>query len=450
MADTLGSMNMSMYGDRLRMWGMSNMVDTQSMVDVELAMLQMKNYPVESQKKYVAEERAYLVDFQTTMKNFQASVAKLKDISSASKGITYGQEGYASVSADKNALEGTYSLEVLNIASTHKIMGDAQTDPTTALGREGTILINNKELELTNDMSLNDLVKKINEGNFGINATSINGTMVLTGKKTGEANAIQLTDSPSGVLQGLGLLTSTGAIKNEVQAAKDANFKLDGVAVKSTTNSVSDVLTGVTIQLTKPTTSATSFTINKNDTMLKDAVSEFVNMYNSVMKRINQHTAKGAVLQGNSIVNQAKNDMSRSLTTATGSQLMLYEIGIQMDGIAKDGTIKFDEAKLLEQLENNYDNVESLLLGEKSFTNQLHGKMELLIKEEGSIATKLDGLDRTIKNLDDTLVRYEESFVRQRESILEKYARFEQSMGRLNSQETMMTALLESLAPKKA
>ena len=46
----LSDMSMSLYGNRLQMWGNSSGIDTQSLIEVELSMLEMRKYPVERKK----------------------------------------------------------------------------------------------------------------------------------------------------------------------------------------------------------------------------------------------------------------------------------------------------------------------------------------------------------------------------------------------------------------
>lgn len=450
MADALSGMSMSNYGKQTQMWGMGSQMDTQSLVEMEFSMLELKNSPIKTQKGYFTQERDFWLDLKTYVSEFQAATKKLGELQDANKTVSASSEGYATFSADKTAAEVSYSLEVQNVATAHKIMSDSHGSATEALGKIGTVLINGKELEFTEDMTLNDLSAKINKGDFGVNASVISGTLVMTSKETGIENKIQFTDSVAGgILEQLGILNSSAEAKNVVQEAKDAKFKIDGVSVTSANNKVADVVTGVTINLIKETTAPITVKVNKNDAAIKETVEAFVKSYNKTMQRINQHTSEGNVLQGKSIANNTKNDMISALRQPTDSSLMLYQIGIELDGVLNDGTIRFDSKKLDEQLANNYGQVHELLVGENGFAKGLFSKMDAITKENGTLDTKIEGLKRTIKGLDDTLARNEVLFERQRETILRKYAVFETMMANLNMQNQFMTAQIDAMNSKE-
>lgn len=446
MADILGGMSMSGYGNRLQMWGMGSQMDTQSLVEMELAMLQMRNTPINTQKSLFTQEKQHWQDFKTAMTSFQTVTEKLKNLQEANKTVTMVGEGSFAATATKSAKDGTYQVEIDKLATAHKLLSDAQVDSTSPLGISGTDMLNGKEFTITEDMSLNDIVSVINNNPYGINASVISGTMVLTSKEMGAEGAIDFQGAAvGGVLEQLGLVTATGTVKNEIQSAQDASFKVDGVALTSKNNSVTGVIDGVTLNLSKETTSPLSFTINPNNQAIKDAVAEFVNSYNKTIQRINQHTSKGAILQGKSIVSNAKSEMNRALTLPTDSNLMMYELGISLDGVIKDGTVRFDETKLDEQLKTNYSEVFKLLTGENGFATKLFQRVDTLTKENGTLSNKIDGIDRTIKGLDKTLERNNSMMERQSEAILKKYAAFESMMATINLQNQFMTAQLEAL-----
>ena len=443
----LSDISMSLYNNRLQMWGNSSGIDTQSLIEVELAMLEMRNAPIKNQKTYFEQEKTQWQTFQSTMTNFQSAVEKLKNISAANKGTTLSQEGYVSVTATKDAIDLNYAIEVQQVAANQKVLSDSQGDPTVAMGKDATVHINGKELTITNDMSLNDFAKTVNNGNYGVNISVVSGTLIFSSKQTGEAN--QMTLENHAFFQELGLLKSDGTMKNEIQAAKDAKVTIDGVEVNSASNTITSAISGVTINVLKETTSPVTMAVKQDEQVLKEAVQNFVTTYNKTIGVINTYTAEGAGLQGKTIVNQAKSMMNRALTNATNSGLMMYEIGIEMDGVARDGTIKFDESKLTNQLKDNYKGVFDLLVGENSFSTQLFDKVNELTKEKGSISSKIDGLTRSIQGLDETLERYAASYERQQEMIIKKYSQYETMMSSLSLQSQYLTAQLEALNSKK-
>src|SRR5690606_9401053 len=87
----------------------------------------------------------------------------------------------------------------------------------------------------------------------GVSATLVNGdsgqVLVLSSGKTGAAGA--LTVSASGGDGGLSVLATTGGTLTEVAAAQDAVVHVDGITRTSSTNTLTDLVDGITLTLTK-------------------------------------------------------------------------------------------------------------------------------------------------------------------------------------------------------
>jgi len=133
---------------------------------------------------------------------------------------------------------GSHTLEVLNIATAHKISSDVVASETTALGHTGTFTINGVSVSTNATDTLQDIRDRINNANTGASATGVSASivtaasgqnfLVLTADETG--TAMTVADTAGSVLEDLGVLTAGGAaIKNELQTAASARFKADGL-----------------------------------------------------------------------------------------------------------------------------------------------------------------------------------------------------------------------------
>ncbi len=112
----------------------------------------------------------------------------------------------------------------------------------------------------------------INSANKGVTASVINdGTgfrLVMSSNNTGASNSLKITSSDT-TGTGLSKLTydpaSTTNTVSQTQAASDASFSVDGVAITKASNTVSDVIPGVTLNLTGTTgTTPTTLTVGVN------------------------------------------------------------------------------------------------------------------------------------------------------------------------------------------
>ena len=169
----------------------------------------------------------------------------------------------------------------------------------------------------------------------------------------------------------------------ETETARSAELRVDGYPdadwIQRDSNTVSDVLDGVTLTL-KQTTDGTpeTITVNRDTGAMKEKATKFVEAYNKVKTFINKKTGydeesdSAGPLMGEYVARLAESELRRVVTEPApgfeGSDQQystLGQIGIETRGSAstdaKLGTLELDEEKLAEALSEDYDAVVSLL-----------------------------------------------------------------------------------------
>ena len=346
----------------------------------------------------------------------------------------------ASATATASSIAGVYNLEVTSLAKTHRLVSPDSTNVpgatavSNALTAGGSLKIElgslsdtyaytadaSKELNVTiaAGSTLEQVRDAINTAatDGRVSATIINGTngkqLVLTSGNSGTANAMKFTgDStlgtgfdfdPAGSATGAGNLSQATAKGG--QAATDAAFKLNGIAATSSSNTVSGVLDGITLTLTKETTTPTVLTVTKNQTSaLTSALNAFVKSYNDANKTMtslgayNADTKTASVLTGNSTLRSAHNQIRNLLFSTTQGGASAYQrlsdVGVSL---AKDGTLSLDSTKLNAAISADFSGVANLVskVG-TTFSSSIDG----LVSSTGSITTATDSTNRQIKDV---------------------------------------------------
>lgn len=157
-----------------------------------------------------------------------------------------------------------------------------------------------------------------------------------------------------------------------IQSQKDAVFKLDNLSFSKSSNTVSDVISGVTLNLLKAdSTGATNINIGiSNDTeATTKKVNDFVSAYNAVLSYINEQTkydpatkSGGPLISDStarSIQKRVQSIISNTITGLSGTYKSLSEIGIKSE---KDGTLSVDSKKLSTALTTDFDSVVSVFV----------------------------------------------------------------------------------------
>jgi flagellar hook-associated protein 2 len=207
------------------------------------------------------------------------------------------------VDASASGVLTTLGLTASATTTKHAVTNGVQSDGLASSALEvaqtlglvmppaGTVMISGKAvaMDFSTD-SLTDIATRIN-ATEGMTATAsvvseeVDGVQSFRLQITGEGGAPELQDG-GGALRALGILTSAPA--HQIQAAADARITVDGVPVTRATNSMDDVIAGVSIELTHldPDASLT-LTVAADTADVTSRIRTFVTAYNDVVARIN-------------------------------------------------------------------------------------------------------------------------------------------------------------------
>lgn len=218
--------------------------------------------------------------------------------------------------------------------------------------------------------SLQDIASAINNANAGVSATIVtdtDGARLMLKGATGAARAFTLSATEDPANPGLSALNvGVGATGTTIgAAAQDAQVALDGVTFKRSSNSFSDLITGVQIDLVsaQPGTVVTIGSARPT-AALSQSVSDFVDTYNQMIGEVNADTdpQSGPLAQ-----DDAAKAMKRMLAQLTltpliaqgpaGAPTTLAQIGVATN---KDGTLTLDQAALTTALTRWPDQVEAM------------------------------------------------------------------------------------------
>ena len=244
----------------------------------------------------------------------------------------------------------------------------SRTDPVG----QGTLTITTDQgsfdvtITAAND-NLDGLARAINESEAGVTAsvvTDANGARLVVKGATGAAKAFTLS-ATVGATSGLDRFAS--AAMDVAQEAKDAIVRIDGVEVTRATNSFSDLIPGVQIDLkaAKPGT-IVSIGVTRPTAAIGQAIQDFVSTYNEMMTMLRDATAAGAngesgPLRGDVGVRELQRRLQQLPTTILSSggagPHTLAEIGVRTN---RDGSLSVNTAQLQSMLAKDPQGVEAL------------------------------------------------------------------------------------------
>ena len=405
------------------------------------------------------------------LSEFQDALKKLGEEEAFQKRSTsFTNSGFASATADKTAVAGSYTLVVKELAEAHKLGTAAipKADAEKKLG-SGTLTLGVGDESFTvaidkEKSTLAEVAEAVNnsEDNKGVRATVVTddtgSRLVFFADKTGTES--QITVAATGNADGDGgadLATLDDALTT-VQAAKDAVVTIDGATVTSQTNEIKNAIQGVTLDLKKINDAPdgekpdTKLTIGYDKKTVETNLKGFVTAFNKVMSTINQltsydaETERAGPLNGDSstrsLTSQIRNMLSESVEGAVAPVKSLTDLGITSK---KDGTIELDEDILKKQVEDNFERIGLLFASEKGVSNKLDEMLESFVGKEGILTERDKSLNDKMAKLDKEAVDFELYMDKFEERTYKQFTSMDIMVAQLNQQLTSVVSAFESM-----
>lgn len=424
--------------------GVGSNLDVKSIVS---QLMQVEQQPLQLLDTKEASYQAKLSAFgslKSALSTLQTAASKL-NLSSTFLGnkASVADASVLSANVTGTAVAGDYNIEVQSLAKAQKLVSTGFASIDTVVG-QGTLSISlgnysdagsppvsftqksgTTPVSITIDSSNNTLAgirDAINNAGAGVSASIINdGTsyrLALTSTSTGTANSVKITATESG---GAGLAQlaydgSAGGVSNMTQnvAAKDAVIKVDGVTVTKSSNTITDAIQGVTLNLAKETGTGvtTKLTLTRDTDSIASAIQDFVTAYNGVNKQIADATAydsstgKGSVLLGDStarsVQTQLRSALSNIVPGAQSGLSTLSSIGISFQN---DGSLSIDSTKLNNVLADPSNDVKKLFVKSDDGTVGYGSRINTLVSNfifgtDAVLNGRIDSLNSSIKDID--------------------------------------------------
>ncbi len=281
----------------------------------------------------------------------------------------------------------------------------------------------------------------------GVTASIINVDdgykLVLTAKDTGTANAFSVAvtndEGDDNDLVGLSRLASANLTDT---AAEDASIEVDGQTVTRSSNVISDVLQGVTLDLqsAEPGTEV-NINIKLDNAAIKQTITDFVTAYNtmsSATEKLGKFAGKdggsnGALL-GDSTLRNIRNDLRQQtsvpVSSASSAFNTLKSIGIDID---KSGVMSMDGSKLDKALVSNLSSVSDVFSSSDGIASRFNSKVMQYLQSGGALDTRQTSLNKQLKQLSDKRDSVQLRLDNLQKGMMKQFISMDISVGRFQS-----------------
>lgn len=460
--------------------GVGSGIDIQTLVSQLVTAEGQPQYNAIQRQQNAANTRlSGIGSLKSALSDFQTAVSKLKDGNLfKTLAVTSVDESIVKVTAGAGSVAGSYGVEVKQLAKAQKSITTAEFANASAVVGTGVLTFAttggssfNVSIDSSNNTlsGLRDAINKAT-GNTSVTASIVNvdsgtagaGTiskLVLTANSPGLSNGFTVsgTDSDGNNTDNSGLSQLFSGNLSPQVTATDAIIKVDGQTATRSTNSISDVIQGITLNLQSAQVGTTVAVNASVDTAaINTTVSGFVTAYNKLHTVSNSLGQYGGSTDGSGTGNgpligdatlryvssQVRQSTTNPVTTASSNFNSLAMVGITID---KNGVMSLDSTKMNAAVASNLQSVSDVFSSSDGVASRLSSKLDTFIQsggpldsEQTSLQTKLTALNNQKANVD--------ARMNQLQTVLQKqFTAMDVAVGQLKSTGSFLTNWISKL-----
>lgn len=453
----------------LQITGLASGLDTNSIISELMSLAKQPEIALQSQQSGLQARNTALTSIQSALQGMVTNAQALSDVSLSqqTQSVTSSDSTLVSATAINGlgAVVGGYQIGVSAMASaahaTYSFASQASPNTITVTpstnGTAGTAQTYNLGANATSQ----DLVNAVNADPTGsVWGTVVNGTIVFSDRTTGAPSTFAVSDS-----------AGTMALQGSATPGTNAQYTINGVAQPSSpSNTVANAIPGVTLTFGGITTGMAGGGVNVNvgtpnlsTSQIQNAITTFVNSYNSVIDAVNTQlttppsTSDPTVgtLYGDpelsGLLSSMREAMYSSDPTLPSSMSSLMNIGVSTGAAtgaatpnqsAVSGHLTLDTNALTQAIQSNPSGVVNVL---KSFSQSFSNLVNNVAQTGGTLDTRIQGDSSEISDLTNQINLMQSSLTDKQNQLTQQFAALEGALSQSQSTSSWLSSQLASL-----
>jgi flagellar hook-associated protein 2 len=446
-------------------FGAASGLDTGGLIDALLEQ-QRKSRIAPLQKK-----AATLSETKSAFSDLSTKLNKLKDVAYSFRSISSGVIARSATSSNENVLTATATNGATNTSATVNV---------TQIASNGTLSFNNTfssrdavinpnangtvdftigtgasaesfSINVSSTTSVQDFIDSFNNSNDKAVASTVNvGSeaspeykIVISSLAEGtDAGNLSVTDS-SGILAGVTLSQAT-----------DAQLSISGISgsITRSSNSISDLIPGVKLQLSKPgtTTIAVSTDTESSATNARELVEAFNELAGFIREKDTVSTQNingqdeavfgslSLTSMDESVLSSIKNGFFSSSLTG-GLINSMADLGITTK---RDGSLNFDQNTFAAALSKDSASVNKIMANLGDALGSTGGIIDQFNRFGGLLDNAKKSTDEEISRVNQKILDLQRSVSRQEENLIAQFSRLESQISRMQSQGSYLQSII--------
>jgi flagellar hook-associated protein 2 len=429
--------------------------DVQGLVDQMIQAAQAPELLWKDQKTALAAQASALQSLSSKLTSLNSNVQALNDVLGvfAQHTVSSSDQSVVTATATEAAAVGQHTVIVSSLASKAVYYSETSvaSGDTVLSGGSVTLISASSSHQIaigadTNTLDL--LAAKINSYEMGVTASVLNDS---------SGARLAVVSGGTGTINDITLTTSSDSALTFVKSSDGANAKasFDGIPIESATNSLDNVVPGVSIQLkSKSPDNAVTIDIAFDTQRVGQAINDLVNSYNSLLSATNAQFAfdPGSGSSGPLAGDAALRTLQEQLMWTIGNTKVpsnpiptLRSLGIAMND---DGTLTVDNDKLNALLSSQFQDVKTFFQTPgNGFGTQLGELMDDLTDSvNGPLVVDLKGISASEQELTNTINDFEDRLTLKRQQLVDQFSQVNALLQSLPSMQNEIDAMLGTMS----
>lgn len=430
----------------------SSTIDVQSLLNSVEQANAIPLQLLQQQQSNLQTQSSALTSIENDINALSTAVSALSNTSGSINSLTAtsSDSNLVTATADPTAAAGTHTIVVNSLATTSSYYTDPVASSSTPIST-GSFQItvgSNPAATVTvdnTDNTLSGLAATINGQNLGVTAsvvTDANGArLAIVSNTTGSAGNITIANN------------TTSLNFNSAVTGSNASLTVDGVPINSTSNTISSVIPGVTLNLVGADPGTTvSLSLSPDASQATSAINSFVSAWNTVVQDLNSQFnvasdgTGGGPLEADNTLRGIQDQLLSAITTSVAGNtglVNLASIGVNMN---TDGTLSVDSGALTNALSNNFSSVQNLLQGAGGVATILSSTLnQITDPTQGSITLDLQGMSQENQDLTNQINTMQTQLTSQDQLLVAQYAQMQNTLDEMPMLQSQITQQLGSL-----
>jgi flagellar hook-associated protein 2 len=462
----------------------SSSVGTSS-IDVAAIVAQLmtvENKPLEKINTQIEQKKLVISDLGTIkskVASFQDALTILQTPTTFNNSAASSSDAtVVSATASNGAVKGNHSVTVTSLATATRNTVSGYTSSTasatvdatngfaitvagTTYNTNGSKTVNgvvtaNAVAVLGASPSITDLKNWINGLGVNVSASVVettsnsNWALMIQGTQTGTTNAVSFTGLT-------GLAAPATLTDTSVTTAANASFVVNGTTFSRASNTVTDVIDGLTLSLNKASVTAQTISVGKGADISSEAINTVIKAYNDVMSTYKTMTANSANSDkpGNfanspttlSFINQIKEGFAKGISYTSNGELKTISLSALGIDLQRDGTAKFNSTSFATASAAGLRDTLALgvTMGYVSSTSNLNTFITSQVKTGGALSSQITSETTAVQDLTKRKDNLQIRLNTIQNNLVSRYSSLNALLFQLSSTSNSLTSALDAL-----